>query len=67
MDITSSRFKNITSGDDITIEVDEDIYSKSFRVYYKLNDGEEINVDRKYKDIKAEYETSPKFKGWSDL
>lgn len=66
MDITSSRFKNITSGDDITIEVDEDISAENFRVYYKLNNGEEINVNRKYKDIKAEYETSPEFKGWTE-
>jgi hypothetical protein len=66
MEITSSRFDNITSGDYIKIEVDPDVYSKSFRVYYKLNDGEEINVNRKYKDIKAEYETSPELKGWSE-
>jgi hypothetical protein len=66
MDITSSRFENITSGDDITIEVDEDIYQKSFRLYYKLNNGQEINVNRKYVDIKAEYETSPEYKGWSE-
>jgi len=66
MEITSSRFENITSGDDITIEVEEDISTENFRVYYKLNDGEEINVNRKYKDITAEYETSPEFKGWSE-
>ena len=66
IEITSSRFTNITSGDDITIEVEEDISPENFRVYYKLNDGEEINVNRKYKDIKAEYETSPEFKGWKE-
>jgi hypothetical protein len=65
-EVTSSRFFNITSGDDITIEVDEEISPQNFRVYYKLNNGEEINVNRKYKDIKAEYETSPEFKGWKE-
>jgi hypothetical protein len=66
IEITSSRFLNITSGDDITIEVDEDITPKNFRVYYKLDDGEEINANRKYEKIKAEYETSPEYKGWEE-
>ncbi|KYK24122.1 hypothetical protein AYK21_01760 [Thermoplasmatales archaeon SG8-52-2] len=66
MEITSSRFENITSGDDITIEVEEDISPANFRVYYKIDDSEEINVNRKYKDIKAEYETSPEYEGWSE-
>ncbi|UCH72490.1 MAG: hypothetical protein JSW62_02785 [Thermoplasmatales archaeon] len=67
MEITSSRFNNITSGDDITIEVDEEVSSKNFRVYYKLNDDEDISVNRKYKDIKAEYVTSPEYKGWEEF
>ena len=67
MDITSSRFINITSGDDITIEVDDGFSSENFRVYYKLDDGEEISVNRKYKDIKAEYVTSPEYKGWAEF
>ena len=66
IEVTSSRFLNITSGDDITIEADEDISPKNFRAYYTLDDGEEINANRKYKDIKAEYETSPEFKGWEE-
>jgi hypothetical protein len=66
IEITSSRFLNITSGDDITIEVEEDISPKNFRVYYKLDDGEEINANRKYEKIKEEYETSPEYKGWEE-
>ena len=66
IEITSSRFENITSGDDITIEVDEKISPENFRVYYRLNDGEEINVDRKYVDIKSEYESSPEYEGWEE-
>ena len=64
IDITSSRFLNISSGDDITIEVDEEVSPDNFRVYYTLNNGDEINVNRKYKEIKAEYETSPEYEGW---
>ena len=66
IEITSSRFENITSGDDITIEVDEKISPENFRVYYKLNDAEEINVNRKYVEVKSEYETSPEYEGWDE-
>jgi len=66
IDITSSRFVNITAGDDITIEVDELVSTQNFRVYYKLNDGEEINVNRKYSEVKEEYETNPEFEGWEE-
>ena len=64
IEVTSSRFDDITSGDDIKIEVEEGVSNENFRVYYTLNDGDEINVDRKYLEVKAEYETSPKFEGW---
>ena len=66
IEITSSRFINISSGDDIRIEVNEDISPENFRVYYKLDDGEEINANRKYEKEKAEYETSPEYKGWEE-
>ena len=66
IDITSSRFENLTHGDDITIEVDEEISKENFRVFYRLNDGEEINVNRKYTNIKREYETSPEYEGWDE-
>ena len=66
IDITSSRFENITSGDDITIEVETGVSTNNFRVYYTLNDGEEINVNRKYVNIAEEYETSPEYEGWEE-
>jgi hypothetical protein len=66
IDITSSRFENITSGDDITIEVETGISTNNFRVYYTLDDGEEINVNRKYVSIPDEYETSPEYEGWEE-
>lgn len=66
IEITSSRFENITSGDDITIEANEEISAKNFRLYYRLNDGDEINVNRKYLEIRAEYETSPEYEGWAE-
>lgn len=66
IEITSSRFENITSGDDITIEVEEEVSNKNFRVYYTLDNGDEINVNRKYLEVKAEYETSPEFEGWDE-
>lgn len=66
LEITSSRFVNITSGDDISIEVDEGISANNFRVYYKLDGGDEINVNRKYPEIKTEYVTSPEYEGWEE-
>jgi len=66
IDVTSSTFLDIKSGDTIKIEADEDISPENFRVYYKLNNGEEINVNRRYNNVKAEYETSTKFKGWNE-
>ena len=66
LEIASSHFENLSHGDDISIEVNERISAENFRVYYRLNNGDEINVDRKYKDIKEEYVTSPKYKGWEE-
>jgi len=66
IEVTSSRFENITSGDDIEIEVEEGVSIENFRVYYTLDDGDEINVNRKYVEVKAEYEASPEFKGWNE-
>jgi hypothetical protein len=67
IEITSSRFVNITSGDDITIEVNEGVSANNFRVYYKLDGGDEINVNRKYPEVKAEYVTSPEYEGWEEI
>lgn len=64
IDVASYRFENLTHNDDIEIDVDEDVSTENFRVYYTLNNGEEINVNRKNSQIKDEYETSPVYEGW---
>jgi len=64
--VTSSRFDNITSGDDVSIDVDEGVSTENFRVYYTLDDGNQINVDRKKAEEKDEYETSPAYEGWTE-
>jgi hypothetical protein len=55
---------NLTIDDEIEIEVNKQISPENFRVFYILNDGEEINVDRKDLYDKSEYETSPEYEGW---
>jgi len=72
LSITSSIPSPIRLGDFITIQADEDINENiedinpdnNFRVYYRLDNGAEINVSRKNKDDKTLYETSPKYVGW---
>lgn len=64
IEVASYRFENLTHNDDIEIDVDEDVSTENFRVYYTLNNGEEINVNRKNPQIKDEYETSPVYEGW---
>ena len=63
--IISSRFTDIRSGDAITINADEKISSGNFRVYYRINNGSEINVDRKNEDDKEKYATVAEYEGWS--
>jgi hypothetical protein len=55
---------DIDANDDIQIEVIPDVDYKNFRVYYTLNDGEQINVNRVDREEKDEYETRPEFEGW---
>jgi len=64
--ITSSRFSDIRSGDSIIISADEDISPLNFRVYYKVDNGSDINVDRKELNDKSKYETNAEFKGWEE-
>lgn len=66
LSITSSRFDDIRSGDAIVIKADEKISNENFRVYYCINNGSEINVDREDEGDKEEYETSTEFEGWSE-
>ena len=53
------------SGDAITIKADDQISKDNFRVYYKIDNGSDINVDRKDPSDKEKYETSAEFKGWT--
>jgi len=64
IEVASYRFENLTHNDDIEFDVDEDVSTENFRVYYTINNGEEINVNRKNPQIKDEYETSPVYEGW---
>jgi hypothetical protein len=48
----------------VTIRADNRISKENFRVFYKIDDGSEINVDRKEVNDKEKYETSAEFKGW---
>lgn len=61
----SSRFIGIISSDTILIRADERISNENFRVYYTIDNGSEINVNRKEVNDKEKYETSAEFKGWT--
>jgi hypothetical protein len=65
LEIISSRFTGVMSGDAITIKADDQISIVNFRVYYTIDNGSEINVNRKDVNDKEKYETSAEFKGWS--
>jgi len=64
LEIISSRFTGIMSGDAITIKANQDISKDNFRVYYKIENGSEINVNRKETTDKEKYETTAEYKGW---
>lgn len=66
LQIISSIFSDIRSGDMITIKADEKISSQNFRVYYRINDGSEINVDRLDVNDKEKYKTSAEYEGWTE-
>jgi hypothetical protein len=65
LEIISSRFTDIMSGDAITIKADERICKNNFRVFYHIEDGSDINVNRKDPNDREKYETTAEFKGWS--
>jgi hypothetical protein len=65
LEIISSRYTGIMSGDAITIKADERISNYNFRVYYKIDNGSDINVDQKEPGNRDKYDTSAEFKGWS--
>ena len=64
LEIISSRFTGIMSGDAITIKADDQISKENFRVFYRINNGSDLNVDRKDQNDKEKYDTSAEFKGW---
>jgi len=65
LEIISSRFTDIMSGDAISIKADERISKENFRVFYRIDNGSDINVDRKEINDREKYETSAEFKGWT--
>jgi hypothetical protein len=65
LEIISSRFTGLMSGDAITIKADERISNENFRVYYTINNGSEINVSRKDQTDKEKYDTTAEFQGWT--
>jgi PGF-CTERM protein len=65
INIISSRPPKITSGDPIVIEANEQISKENFRVYYTIDNGLDINVNRKETNDKEKYETTAEFKGWT--
>lgn len=65
LEIISSRFTDIRSGDAITIKADEKISTNNFRVFYRIDDGTDINVNRKDPNDKEKYETTAEFEGWN--
>lgn len=65
LEIISSIPTKIQSGDPIVISADMSISEENFRVYYRINNGTEINVNRKDVSSKEKYETSTEYKGWS--
>ncbi|MCX6662501.1 MAG: PGF-CTERM sorting domain-containing protein [Euryarchaeota archaeon] len=65
LEIISSRFTGVMSGDAITINADKEISKVNFRVYYKIDNGSDINVNRKQTSDIEKYETTAEFKGWT--
>jgi len=65
LEIISSRDTGVMSGDTITIRADGKISKNNFRVYYKIDNGPDINVDRKQTSDREKYDTSAEFKGWT--
>ncbi|RLF41838.1 MAG: hypothetical protein DRN12_02050 [Thermoplasmata archaeon] len=65
--ITSSKLTDLLSGDTISIKADSRIAPWNFRVYYQLDNGSEINVNRNTPDDKERYITTPEYEGWEPL
>ncbi len=60
-----SSSTSLISGDIILIRADKKINpDQNFRVFYTVDDGQQINANRRDPKDKEEYETSAKYKGW---
>lgn len=64
LSVTSSQLTDLKSGDTISIKADRRISPEGFRVYYRLNDGREINATRRTTSDIERYETTPEVSGW---
>jgi hypothetical protein len=65
LEIISSQRTGIASGDVITIKADPLISKNDFRVYYRVDNGPQLNVSRKDAANKDKYDTSAEFQGWT--
>jgi hypothetical protein len=65
LEIISSQRAGIASGDVVTIKADEHISKVNFRVYYRIDNGSDLNVDRKDPSSNDKYDTSAEFQGWT--
>ena len=64
LDESEITLKSVGSDKNIEIEVDSEISKEPFRVFYKLDGGKEINVNREILNNPKKYETSPEYEGW---
>jgi PGF-CTERM protein len=65
LEIISSQRTGIASGDVITIKADEQISKENFRVYYRIDNGPQLNVSRKDAASKDKYDTSAEYQRWT--
>jgi len=48
----------------LTFKIGNDVYADDFRVYYTVNNGNEINVSRQDEKNREDYRTTAEFVGW---
>jgi hypothetical protein len=64
LEIISSQPPSLKSGDVITIRADEHISKEDFRVFYRVDNGPELNASRADSAIKDKYITTAEYQGW---
>jgi hypothetical protein len=65
LEIISSLPPSLKSGDVISIRADEHISNEDFRVYYRVDNGPELNVSRSDPATKDKYVTTAEYQGWT--